>query len=618
MTNSSSDFSAFISHASSDAKDALKLVEALEKRGLSCWVAPRNIRPGKEYAEEIIHGLRQSHTLILMLSEAANESPFVRREVERAVHHRKPIFPVRLQSVSPAQSLELFISSTHWVDLSPDSLDAIADKLARELQSVMFPTQAPSGSTTSPPSVTPRDLPTLKGGRSDEVPRTFGKYRLTRLIAESMALVYEAEQQEPKRKVALKIPRGGILLTQESRQRFLREVALTAGIDHGGIVPVLEAGEVEGTPFYTMPLINGVRLDQYIEQEHLNVAQIIRLFISLCEVVGVLHKNNLVHRDLKPANILVDEHHHVRLLDFGLAKVGRTVSDLSMAPSVMGSLEYMAPEQAGAKTAAIGTQADVYAIGVLMYIALTGKRPIQASEQISDMLKRILEAPPPPPRAVNPNIPASLESVILRCLSKRPEDRPVDAIALGQGLTELLAANDTPPPHKRKPLYAFAALVTLGLATIACLLWLIPGENRPSTQAAVTTEAVPVSTTQELETHVRQPTRSQTTPPGGNDSSPAIQAVPQILWDDYAILKEQLRDNFARRNQAAVMIYLPETYEDKLTVNIRQTDRESSRTLAPGDVMEAYVDGRKTVSLTLGLQNRSYSPIAGEVIFIQP
>ena len=134
-SNKPPEFAAFISHAKTDQKKVQEIVGALEQRGFKCWVAPRDVRPGQSYGDEIIRGIERSRCFILALSKASNESPFVAREVERAISKRKPIFPIRIEDVEPSSSLELFISSTQWIDAfsSGDSqIDRLATLLAGE------------------------------------------------------------------------------------------------------------------------------------------------------------------------------------------------------------------------------------------------------------------------------------------------------------------------------------------------------------------------------------------------------------------------------------------------------------------------------------------------------
>lgn len=134
-SNKPPDFAAFISHAKADHKRVQEIVGALEQRGFKCWVAPRDVRPGHSYGDEIIRGIERSRCFILALSKASNESPFVAREVERAISKRKSIFPIRIEDVEPSSALELFISSTQWIDAFSDGdsqIDRLADLLAGE------------------------------------------------------------------------------------------------------------------------------------------------------------------------------------------------------------------------------------------------------------------------------------------------------------------------------------------------------------------------------------------------------------------------------------------------------------------------------------------------------
>ena len=158
------DRTAFISHASEDSGAAEKITAFLEKSGISCWIAPRDVRPGQEYAAEIVRGIAQSAVMVLVLSENANDSTFVKREVERAVSQGKPIFPIRVREVKPSQSLELFISSHHWIDAWKPPLEQYMDRLVEAINIVVSgdstggagtaaaaPIQAPAPSGTAAP-----------------------------------------------------------------------------------------------------------------------------------------------------------------------------------------------------------------------------------------------------------------------------------------------------------------------------------------------------------------------------------------------------------------------------------------------------------------------------------
>lgn len=133
MPEASAGYSAFISYAKADQEKAQEIAASLEQRGLKCWIAPRDVRAGRSYGDEIIRGIERSRCFILVLSEASNDSAFVAREVERAVSKKKPVFPVRLDNVEPAPSLELFISGTQWIDAFSGRLSSHMDHLAAML-----------------------------------------------------------------------------------------------------------------------------------------------------------------------------------------------------------------------------------------------------------------------------------------------------------------------------------------------------------------------------------------------------------------------------------------------------------------------------------------------------
>src|SRR5580765_6104448 len=126
---------AFISYASEDEPTAAKISAYLERNGVSCWIAPRDVRPGADYGSEIIDGIETSAVLVLVLSEHANSSTFVKREVERAVSKGKPIFPVRVREVVPSKSLELFISSAEWIDAWQPPIEQYLERLAESIRS---------------------------------------------------------------------------------------------------------------------------------------------------------------------------------------------------------------------------------------------------------------------------------------------------------------------------------------------------------------------------------------------------------------------------------------------------------------------------------------------------
>lgn len=308
----------------------------------------------------------------------------------------------------------------------------------------------PGTDSTRQPTTEPAGPPIGRLQTEDTLPERLGAFRLLDVISRGMALVFKAEQESPKRIVALKIPRGGRLLSGETRERFLREVRLAAAMDHPAIVPVLEAGEIDGVPYYTMPYIEGRSLRQHVEMEAPGPGARLELFLKICDVVETLHARGLVHRDLKPENVMVDRYGNVRLLDFGLARAVAESDGISGSETFLGTLQFMAPEQTGFSDVREASPAtDVYALGMILYWLLTESYPYSTSAGRPAAVRAICETAPEPPSSRQPLLDRRLDALVLRCLSKRPEERPPSAGALASALRDALAGGtaSVPPPE---------------------------------------------------------------------------------------------------------------------------------------------------------------------------
>lgn len=431
--------------------------------------------------------------------------------------------------------------------------------------------------------------------KNPSLPREFGGYRLLRSLTNGMALVYLAEQKNPKRRVVVKIPRGGLLLTEESRRRFLREVELAANADHAGIVPVLEAGEIDGSPYYTMPYIEGKPIDQYLASNCPKLEDKLALFRQLCEVVGALHKNGLIHRDLKPANVLVDTHGSIRLLDFGLAKSALELSDVSLSPAVMGTLDYMAPEQAGSATE-VGPQADVYAIGVMLYKAVTGESPYPISKDITTQLRRIAETPPKAPNKFNRELPALLVQLILRCLDKDPAKRPATAREPREALATI-PITTSGKPRSKTPLILAATLLAISIAGYAVYQSSQGSGTSPNTQPA--TEPTNSSLNQQpstLEAHTYTAQHLKSLRGLNNTQSATNSTIPTAYWPLYNQVKQELQNNFDRRRQGALIVGIDDDSEVR-AFTILQGDRNYIHRVDDSGAVVIYLDGNHYVEI---------------------
>ena len=222
--------------------------------------------------------------------------------------------------------------------------------------------------------------------------------------------------------------------------RFRREIQLSARLQHPHIVPVLSSGEMEGVPFFVMPLIDGESLRQRIERSgELTIPESIRFLREIVSALAYAHKSGVVHRDIKPENILVSDEIAV-VTDFGVAKAiedsAVSSNDLRTTSGVtLGTPAYMAPEQAAADPA-IDHRADIYALGILAYEMLTGSPPFTGRSPQALIAANALQPPEPIIRR-RPNLPEPLAQLVMRCLEKRPADRPQTAQEILQALADL-------------------------------------------------------------------------------------------------------------------------------------------------------------------------------------
>lgn len=245
--------------------------------------------------------------------------------------------------------------------------------------------------------------------------RSIGGYRLHRRLGEGgMGVVYEAEQQNPKRSVALKVIRGGAHVGVEQARLFQREIQALARLRHPGIAAIYESGCTdEGQHFFAMELVRGQTLTEYLRPSDRHLAraeleQVLRLFRVICDAVNYAHQRGVIHRDLKPSNILVLSESsssgsfaalpEIRILDFGLARITdadiNTVTMVTEAGRIQGTLAYMSPEQVRGNSDEIDIRTDVYSLGVLLYEMLTGTlpQPLEATT-LHQAMTMVLEEP---------------------------------------------------------------------------------------------------------------------------------------------------------------------------------------------------------------------------------
>jgi eukaryotic-like serine/threonine-protein kinase len=251
-----------------------------------------------------------------------------------------------------------------------------------------------------------------------------GRYKvLSRLGAGGMADVFLAEDQQLGRKVALKLMHRRFSEDPGFVERFRREAQAAAGLQHPNVVSVYDRGAYDDTYYIAMEYLPGRSLKQLIRQEApLDPVRAINITLQILKAARFAHRRGVIHRDLKPHNVIVDESDHAKVTDFGIARAG--ASDMTETGSIMGTAQYLSPEQA--QGLAVSPGSDLYSIGVILYELVTGRVPFDAEAAVTIAIKHVSEAPPAP-TAINSGVPPELEQVILWALNKNPADRPTDA-----------------------------------------------------------------------------------------------------------------------------------------------------------------------------------------------
>ncbi len=403
-------------------------------------------------------------------------------------------------TVDPATQGEIF----HLIERLREQQAPAAEPMTATIRQsdVVTTTSSTAAAAALCPGITskPYDFLAPPGG-AGELGR-LGPYRVFKVLGEGgMWIVFEAEDLRLHRPAALKVMKPALAAAATTRQRFLREAQLAAAIEHDHVVAIYHADEDRGVPFLAMPLLRGETLEQRLQRESaLPPAEVLRVGRQAAEGLAAAHDRGLVHRDIKPSNIWLESRDQgtrmkhgdpaladssfllppssfpkVKLLDFGLAR--SVEGDAISSPgAVVGTPQYMAPEQAAGSTA--DYRSDLFALGCVLYRMCTGQAPFRGTTVVQ--IVRALELDRPrPPHEVNPAVPAALSGLVMQLLAKAPAERPASASAVAQALSNIARQPVLPTrTSRRRP---WLAVVVVLAALLPLAYWFGPTVIRITT-----------------------------------------------------------------------------------------------------------------------------------------
>ena len=266
----------------------------------------------------------------------------------------------------------------------------------------------------------------------------FGDYELLEEIARGgMGVVYKARQVSLNRIVAVKMILAGQFAGRGATQRFKTEAEAAAHLRHPGIVGVHEVGQHEGFHYFSMDYIEGKNLNEIARAKPVPPRQAAEWVKAVAQAIHYAHEQGILHRDIKPSNILIDALNVPHVTDFGLAKQVQAQSDVTVSGEVLGSPNYMPPEQAGGHLSEVGRASDVYSLGAVLYHLLAGRPPF-VGQTMAETVDQVIHQEVISPRLLNPSVPADLETICLKCLEKEPHRRYQSAQELGDELGRFL------------------------------------------------------------------------------------------------------------------------------------------------------------------------------------
>jgi serine/threonine protein kinase len=314
----------------------------------------------------------------------------------------------------------------------------------------------------------------------------YGRYEVVDEIGQgSMGVVYRAHDPQINRQIALKLLRQDRVTNEELVQRFLKEAQAMGGLAHPNIATVYDTGRDHGTIFIAMELLQGKSLRDHMREKELHHNEIVHIGVQIAEALDFAHRKGIVHRDIKPSNIIIDPDGNAKITDFGIAHIeDPTITQQTIPGEILGTPLYMSPEQV--KSNPVDGRSDLYSLGVLLYEMTTGTSPFKG-DNFASIFQAILQDTPSAPELNDTPMSRNLATLIMKSLSKDPDQRFQTGLEMAQRLKACLQRRQSDTrrgararrPEKRKRIFPMVLAAMILVVAVAGLAYFLSGSNSP-------------------------------------------------------------------------------------------------------------------------------------------
>jgi serine/threonine protein kinase len=312
----------------------------------------------------------------------------------------------------------------------------------------------------------------------------YGRYQVVDEIGQgSMGVVHRAFDPQINRHIALKLLRQDRVTSEELVQRFLKEAQAMGGLSHPNIATVYDTGRDHGTIFIAMEILRGKSLKDVMRERELNRQEIIHIGVQIAEALDFAHRKGIVHRDIKPSNIIIDPDGNAKITDFGIAHIeDPTVTQQTIAGEILGTPLYMSPEQVVSNP--VDGRSDIYSLGVILYEMTTGTSPFKG-DNLAAIFQAILQDTPSLPELGDTTVSRNLSTLIMKSLSKDPDQRFQTGLEMAQPLKACLQRRQSDTmrgvrrPEKRRRIFPIVLAAMILIVAAAGLAYFMSGNNSP-------------------------------------------------------------------------------------------------------------------------------------------